>query len=70
MSDFGLGVCTLTAKMGTHIVSGTSPHEEPWLNVRSVNSLKGTIIGRLVDGDEVNVLKSRNKWKKCIKTFN
>ena len=63
MSTSERGTCALSERMGTHIVSGTIHHEEPWLNIRSDSSRKGTVIGKLVDGTEVNVLKIRKNWK-------
>ena len=49
-------------KSGTHIVFGTKDHEEPWLNLRAEGSRSGTVIDKIFDGTEVNVLESK-KWK-------
>ena len=58
------GGCSFVNNFGTHIVYGTETDDEPWLNLRSKPSTRGTIIARLDNGVEVNVLETKGSWHK------
>ena len=58
------GGCFFVEEFGTYIVQGVHSEPEPWLNIRTQPSAKGTIIGKLREGTELTVLETTNRWSK------
>ncbi len=58
------GGCFFIEEFGTHIVQGVHSESEPWLNLRTQPSTKGTMIGKLREGTELTVLETTNGWSK------
>ena len=61
-NDRIVGGCFFVNYFGTHAVVGTYNEDEPWLNLRSENSVKSDVIKKLYDGMEVNILKVSKGW--------
>lgn len=58
------GGCQKLEEVGTHEVFAMAIEKKPWLSLRSSAASEAAIIGKLKDGNEVQIIESKGRWRK------